>query len=88
MDYLRIQFLNFIKSHFTSYFFLRLVKYLHYFGFIGFIFYRDYLIKNLLDLFNAHFYHGKITRPAITVSPDGEYGSYGLVQHPRKAQCL
>jgi len=25
-----IQFLNFVKSHFTFYFFLRLVKYLHF----------------------------------------------------------
>ena len=31
----------------------------------------------LFDLFNAHFYDGELTRPAITVSPDGGRGAYG-----------
>jgi len=31
----------------------------------------------LFDLFNAHFYNGELTRPAITVSPDGGRGAYG-----------
>ncbi len=29
------------------------------------------------DLFNKHFYDGELTRPAITVSPDGGRGAYG-----------
>lgn len=31
----------------------------------------------MFDLFNKYFYHGELTRPAITVSPDGERGAYG-----------
>jgi hypothetical protein len=31
----------------------------------------------LFDLFNEHFYNGELTRPAITVSPDGGRGAYG-----------
>ena len=31
----------------------------------------------MFDLFNHHFYNGEITRPAITVSPDGGRGAYG-----------
>jgi len=31
----------------------------------------------LFDLFNQHFYNGELTRPAITVSPDGGRGAYG-----------
>ncbi len=31
----------------------------------------------MFDLFNAHFYHNEMTRPAITVSPDGGRGAYG-----------
>ena len=33
--------------------------------------------EEMLDLFNEHFYHGELTRPAITVSPDGGRGAYG-----------
>lgn len=33
--------------------------------------------EELFDLFNAHFYNGELTRPAITVSPDGGRGAYG-----------
>ncbi len=33
--------------------------------------------EKLFDLFNDHFYHGELTRPAITVSPDGGRGAYG-----------
>ena len=28
-------------------------------------------------MFNAHFYEGQLTRPAITVSSDGGRGAYG-----------
>lgn len=28
--------------------------------------------EEMFDLFNEHFYHGELTRPAITVSPDGK----------------
>lgn len=31
----------------------------------------------MFDLFNDHFYAGEMTRPAITVSPDGGRGAYG-----------
>ena len=31
----------------------------------------------MFDLFNHHFYNGELTRPAITVSPDGGSGAYG-----------
>ena len=31
----------------------------------------------MFDLFNNHFYNMKLTRPAITVSPDGGRGAYG-----------
>lgn len=31
----------------------------------------------MFDLFNAHFYNSEMTRPAITVSPDGGRGAYG-----------
>ena len=30
--------------------------------------------EELFDLFNQHFYDGELTRPAITVSPDGGRG--------------
>ncbi|MDR1002311.1 MAG: SprT-like domain-containing protein [Oscillospiraceae bacterium] len=33
--------------------------------------------EELFDLFNEHFYEGALTRPAITVSPDGGRGAYG-----------
>lgn len=33
--------------------------------------------EELFDLFNHHFYNGELTRPAITVSPDGGRGAYG-----------
>ena len=33
--------------------------------------------ENMFDLFNEHFYNGELTRPAITVSPDGGRGAYG-----------
>jgi hypothetical protein len=32
--------------------------------------------EEMLDLFNRHFYNGELTRPAITVSPDGGRGAY------------
>lgn len=31
----------------------------------------------MFDLFNEHFYHGELTHPVITVSPDGGRGAYG-----------
>ena len=31
----------------------------------------------MFDIFNHHFYNGELTRPAITVSPDGGRGAYG-----------
>ena len=31
----------------------------------------------MFDLFNYHFYNDELTRPAITVSPDGGRGAYG-----------
>ena len=31
----------------------------------------------MFDLFNNHFYNDELTRPAITVSPDGGRGAYG-----------
>ena len=31
----------------------------------------------MFDLFNHHFYNDELTRPAITVSPDGGRGAYG-----------
>ena len=31
----------------------------------------------MFDLCNHHFYNGELTRPAITVSPDGGRGAYG-----------
>ncbi|NBI72800.1 hypothetical protein D3Z50_17415 [Clostridiaceae bacterium] len=33
--------------------------------------------EKMFDLFNSHFYNGKLTRPAITVSPNGGRGAYG-----------
>lgn len=33
--------------------------------------------EKMFDLFNAHFYHDELTRPSITVSPDGGCGAYG-----------
>lgn len=33
--------------------------------------------EELFDLFNQHFYGEELTRPAITVSPDGGRGAYG-----------
>ena len=33
--------------------------------------------EEMFDLFNAHFYNNELTRPAITVSPDGGRGAYG-----------
>ena len=33
--------------------------------------------ETMFDLFNNHFYAGEMTRPAITVSPDGGRGAYG-----------
>lgn len=33
--------------------------------------------EEMFDLFNTHFYNGELTRPAITVSPDGGRGAYG-----------
>ena len=33
--------------------------------------------EEMFDLFNKHFYDGELTRPAITVSPDGRRGAYG-----------
>ena len=33
--------------------------------------------EEMFDLFNAHFYKNELTRPAITVSPDGGRGAYG-----------
>ena len=31
----------------------------------------------MFDLFYHHFYNDELTRPAITVSPDGGRGAYG-----------
>ena len=33
--------------------------------------------EEMFDLFNKHFYEGELSRPAITVSPDGGRGAYG-----------
>ncbi len=33
--------------------------------------------EEMFDLFNQHFYNNELTRPAITVSPDGGCGAYG-----------
>ena len=33
--------------------------------------------EKMFDLFNKHFYNSELTRPAITVSPDGGRGAYG-----------
>ena len=33
--------------------------------------------EEMFDQFNKYFYHGELTRPAITVSPDGGRGAYG-----------
>ena len=33
--------------------------------------------EKMFDLFNKHFYHEELTRPAITVSPDSGHGTYG-----------
>lgn len=33
--------------------------------------------EEMFDLFNQHFYNSELTRPAITVSPDGGRGAYG-----------
>ena len=32
--------------------------------------------EEMFDLFNEHFYEGELSRPAITVSPDGGRGAY------------
>ncbi len=37
--------------------------------------------EEMFDLFNEHFYDDELTRPAITVSPDGGRGAYGLEGH-------
>ena len=34
--------------------------------------------EEMFDLFNHHFYADELTRPAITVSPDGGHGAVGL----------
>ena len=33
--------------------------------------------EEMFDLFNEHFYDNELTRPVITVSPDGGRGAYG-----------
>ena len=33
--------------------------------------------EEMFDLFNQHFYNGELSRPAITVSPDGGHGAFG-----------
>ena len=33
--------------------------------------------EKMFDLFNKYFYHGELTRPAITVSPGSGRGAYG-----------
>ena len=33
--------------------------------------------EEMFDLFNEHFYEGELSRPAMTVSPDGGRGAYG-----------
>ena len=33
--------------------------------------------EEMFDRFNVHFYNSELTRPAITVSPDGGHGAYG-----------
>ncbi len=33
--------------------------------------------EEIFDLFNKYFYNNELTRPAITVSPDGGRGTYG-----------
>ena len=33
--------------------------------------------EEMFDLFNQHFYSNELTRPAITISPDGGRGAYG-----------
>jgi len=33
--------------------------------------------EGMFDLFNQHFYDNELTRPSITVSPDGGRGAYG-----------
>lgn len=33
--------------------------------------------EEMFDLFNEHFYENELTRPAITVSPDGGRRAYG-----------
>ena len=33
--------------------------------------------EEMFDLFIEHFYEGELSRPAITVSPDGGRGAYG-----------
>ena len=32
--------------------------------------------EKMFHLFNVHFYHGELIRPAITVPPDGGRGAY------------
>lgn len=39
--------------------------------------------EEMFDLFNEHFYEGELSRPAITVSPDGGRGGLWLVQYQR-----
>lgn len=36
------------------------------------------IVAKAEEMFNHHFYLGTLTRPAITVSPDGGRGAYGL----------
>ena len=38
--------------------------------------------EDMFDLFNDHFYNGELTRPAITVSPDGGRGKLGSTLKP------
>ena len=36
--------------------------------------------EDMFDIFNAHFYNGELSRPAITVSPDGGARRVWMVQ--------
>lgn len=36
--------------------------------------------ENMFDLFNGYFYNVEMTRPVITVSPDGGCGAYGCLK--------
>lgn len=33
--------------------------------------------EKMFDLFNAYFYHDELTRPTITISPNGGRVAYG-----------